>query len=134
MIGATATAQVATSQTIVAGCSFATTLLRVVLLKAVDRSILAWPKAEIYVVVDDLTVAVMDPDKEEAAMCTAQCMSVLMEELETNCELKIKDNKSQVLANSVQLAKRVGKLEPRLAEAQSTHARNLGVDFSAFQW
>ena len=48
---------VATLQTIVAGCSFATTLLKVVLMRTIDEVLARNREVRAFVVIDDITLS-----------------------------------------------------------------------------
>eukprot|EP00959_Pyramimonas_sp_CCMP1952_P449256 9406779-Pyramimonas_sp.AAC.1 len=58
VVGQVASAPVMTEQTIVAGCTFATTLLKVLLVRMLDCVMAEFPFARVYNVVDDITVRV----------------------------------------------------------------------------
>eukprot|EP00959_Pyramimonas_sp_CCMP1952_P042226 883126-Pyramimonas_sp.AAC.1 len=58
VVGQVASAPVMTEQTIVAGCAFATTLLKMLLIRMLDCVTAKFPFARVYNVVEDITVRV----------------------------------------------------------------------------
>ena len=124
-----ATSPVFTAQTIVAGCSFATVLLRLMLLPILDSVAANWPSAKMAVVVDDITIAGMGK-QEEVASTVSGAVSEAIVGLE-KAKLEVSDDKSVLMSNVDVVRNAIASRVKRLKKGQTTHTKNLGVDFTA---
>ena len=103
---------------LLAGCSFATSILRVVLAQTVDAMLRCWQSVKTYVVVDDITLVVYGRLKqiETIILGATRMLCRLSEEL----GLKVSLTKGQVLATDAPAGKR---LASRLAEWDFRYVR-----------
>jgi hypothetical protein len=114
----------------VAGCSFATTLLKLSVMGTMDDVQEAFPTAKLAVVVDDITVAAVGKTAEVEATVKG-AISMLTHQLEDVCHLKVSDSKTALLANVPGLAESIAAGSQRLTDADRYSTKNLGVDFAA---
>ena len=126
-----ATAMVRTSQTIVAGCSFATTLMRVVFMRTIDAIIVRHPRVTPFVVVDDVTLTTVSRSQDGASADLENALVDLTTCLEADCHMVVNESKSVIIANTAAVVKSIVARNERYENAGAAYARNLGVDFSA---
>ena len=100
---------------ITAGWAFATTELRLILITTVELACRWWPRAQITVYVDDITVAVSDA-LDAAARIVARVIDYFVTVLEGGLKLEVSVAKSVVVASRLKLA---------LAAAQASRTRKL---------
>jgi len=126
-----ATVYVYTHQTVVAGCSFAVDLMKLSVVTAVDNVQEANPKAWLAVVVDDLTAAAVGRPSE-VFQIVKNVIASLRAEL-SNCEVSavLSEAKSQLMASSAKLVKRLGATVECAALTAVSQTKNLGSDFTA---
>ena len=112
---------------IIAGCGFATSLLRVVLLSPLDALLRCWGSLKLYVAVDDLTLAAHGRlrDIELAISKGTDSLCVELERL----GLEISLTKGNVISSNLGAGQRVTRKLSRWGFQLHHSVRNLGVDF-----
>ncbi|CAE8708612.1 unnamed protein product, partial [Polarella glacialis] len=125
-----ASCAVRTKQGILAGCTFAATLLRVLLLSVCDATALHWPSVRLKVFVDDASMQAIG-QQEHVVTNLSESTAFLAESLEEDLLMQVSRSKSVLLASSkavgVRLAARLRVWAFPVVEV----AKNLGCDFSA---
>ena len=118
---------VRTSTSIVAGCSAATTMLRVILLQSCD-SFTTWsPQVRMKVVVDDISLQAIGSEGE-VPPTLARAANKMVDMLQGDLQAEVSVKKSLALGSSAAVEKAIcERLRHKLATARS--AKNLGVDF-----
>ena len=133
VLGGVATALVATEQTIVAGCTFATTLLKLTLMHAVDVVVTRHPQAHVAVVVDDITVSAACKQQRETDRIVRDASETLVQQLVAVCDLVVSESKTAFVTNNEggRSRRRCKVRGPILNRALVYSTKNLGVDFAA---
>ena len=116
---------------IIAGNTFATTELRLLLLDTVSQHICDHPSIRLNIVVDDLSLDHTGPDSLSVAKPLIEAAQDLSHSLQDCTDLTIAKNKTAVLANTKQTARIIRKGLKELGGPPLTAARALGVDFWA---
>ncbi len=131
MVGRVVTTVVRAGRTIVAGCSFATTLLRLALIRVLDLAVQRWPPPCLHyaVVVDDIQLQGIGPDAAKVTSAIQGATGFLIDLLTVECKLVVSMKKFQVLTNSKESAEVVQRSK-LLSRGLRPHARNLGIDFT----
>ena len=129
LAGGVATGSVRATRTIVAGCSFATTLLRLALISTLDRAATAWPSVMFVVVVDDIQLQALGTNATLVANLVKSAVQMTKRGLTDECGLVVSEPKFQVLANCPLGQAAVARTRG-LREGLRRHTRNLGVDYS----
>jgi len=128
-VGAVCTRVVRASATIVAGCSNATTLLRLLLLSAADAIAAISPALRLGIMVDDFQMEA-DSDTEGGVVeLLRRGEEVAIREVEGGCQLKYAEDKRQLVVSSAGLATRLGQRNRDRKALRST-VRNLGLDYA----
>lgn len=117
-------------QTIVAGCTFATGLLKLLLLEGLDAVAAAVSKTRMAVVVDEVTIACVSR-RVEVVSAVSEGARRLAEVLEGNCSMVPARKKTAVLASDTGVVKAIAARAGIGGEAVQTATKNLGVDFTA---
>jgi len=121
-----ATAPVKASRTIVAGCSQATTLLRMVLICTLDCLQENWPTLGITLVVDDITLQAKGQANNVAVtigLATKRAVKMLTEQ----DWLSVQEEKGVCITNSRDMETLLGR-QAGLSKVSRLGTRNLGVD------
>ena len=129
LVGRIVTDVVRTGRTIVAGCSFATTLLRLALIGVLDQTAQRWPELHYAVVVDDIQLQGVGHCADEVVKQVDGAVAMLIQLLQTVCKLVISMKKFLVVGNSSE-AEAVVRRSPLLRTACKASVRNLGVDYT----
>ncbi len=130
-IGAECSLPVSLGTTIVAGCTFATTLLKLVLLKALDLTSAAHNLVRLKVYVDDASVQARGLGDRAAKLVAAATRDLIEELQKPEVGLVVSTSKTHGVATNPTLGRQ---LAARLAASGLTtksHTKNLGVDFAA---
>ncbi len=114
---------------IVAGCSMATTLVKIYCLQPFDSVCAAWPRVDFDFYIDDLTGSAVGSDAEVLHNLdgAAKCLRKAIKE-ELCCNLALE--KGAVVASSKPLAAKVRKMLGIAGGLEVASAVNLGVDFA----
>jgi len=116
--------------TILAGCSCATTLAKVLLLRLLVAVTKAFPSAEAKNVVDDISLQSLGPQRFVASVL-GKAGNMLARGLEDDLRLPISANKTAFVASSDDLARALEATWSARGFKRKQHARNLGVDATA---
>ena len=114
---------------ILAGCSSATTELRLLLLDAVRLHNIRHPLINLNVYVDDVALDAVDASRIELAEKLSDAAFDLAVSLERDAQLPIARNKSSVLSNDRQAAKLIRNCLGDLGGPSLGTVRSLGADF-----
>ena len=113
---------------IVAGSSFATTELRLLLLTVTQSMQKCWPRINLSLFVDDATLEVEDDQPTMAAAELAAATDWLVDAFQTDLKLEVSPSKSVVIASMLGLAKTTARISRCQALRAQTHGKLLGVD------
>ena len=115
--------------TIVAGCGFATTLLKVVLIRCFDAAQQAFPEVSYFVYVDDSDLDV-EGDRERIETNLPGATRFVIHYLENVLHCPVSRSKSVCLASTSGLRRSLGERLRALGIGIGARGRKLGVDFT----
>jgi hypothetical protein len=125
------TTTVRTMRTILAGCSQATTLLKICFMEAMDKLAAAWKNSlHLAVVVDDVQLQAVGPSATLTARTIARATKMATTSHSVECHMIISEPKMMVLGSSPEVTKEMSYFR-QIASKIRKHARNLGTDFTA---
>ena len=114
---------------IVAGCAFATTLLRVVLLECLDMGCKLYPQVSFYVYVDDIDIGACG-DEADVISDTFGATRLFVYALEHKVKATVSREKSMVLGSSAHVRDALAdRLAPMFLKV-GTKGKKLGTDFT----
>ena len=122
--------QMCTKQGILAGCTFATTLLRVLLISSCDATALHWPSIRLGVFVDDASLQAVGLE-EFVVTQLSESTAFLAECFEQDLFMQVSRAKSVLLGSSRALAMRLAARLRRWGFMVADNAKNLGCDFAS---
>ena len=122
-----ATEFVQVAGTLVAGCSHATTLLRLCLMGALDTVAQKWPSADLAVVVDDIQFQSMGR-AASVGRVLAGAVRMARRYLAEDCHMVVSEPKFVVISSDLELDAQLA--SRGLGKSLARTTRNLGVDFA----
>ena len=113
---------------VVAGCSLATTVVKIYLLRRLDAWVGRHPAVELNAFIDDMAVAASGA--EHAIPTIVATATVDLEEVLNLCGCMLSDAKTQVVASRRCVANRIGRILGLDAQQSGVDASFLGADFA----